>query len=204
MSIESESRVSPFARVCQAAHLLGKVCQHVNDHPAVADLDMHFQEAAQIQRAIHALRAVLENDADSSSHPHRFHTARALCLSALQLLFDVHSCIEVDHVDASGGNRGLRLALQESAISGSKAAAEDCLVLGQEVRQHGINNPGSVSVFVLHCLYSAAATFAWHFRETGNENHRAKLDDLRDVLVAMKAEWPACRKYLIYGCDSRD
>lgn len=194
MSIESETRVSPFARACQAAHLLGKVCQHVNDHPAAADLDMHFQEAAQIQRAVSALRVVLEHDVRSSDHPHRYLTAQALSLSALQLLFDVHSCIEVDHIEASGGNRGLRLELQEMAISGSKAAAADCVILAEEVRSHLLDNPGAVSPFLLHSLYSAAGTFAWHYRETGNEDHRTRLNSLRDTLGLMMDQWPACSK----------
>lgn len=197
MSIESESRVSPFARVCQAAHLLGKVCQHVNDHPAADDLDMHFQEAAQIQRAVSALRTLLENEVRSSEHPHRFLTARALCLSALQLLFDVHSCIEVDHIEASGGTRGLRLELQEMAISGSKTAAAECVVLADEIRDYLEDSPGAVSPFVLHCLYSAAGTYAWYYRETGNDDHRAKLNSLRDTLGLLKDQWPACSKYFL-------
>lgn len=200
MSIESKTRVSPFARVCQAAHLLGKVCQHVNEHPAAADLDMHFQEAAQIQRALSALRVVLENDVHSAEHPHRFLAARAICLSALQLLFDVHSCIEVDHVEASGGNRGLRLELQEMAISGSKAAAADCVVLSNEMRQYTLSHQAAVSPFALHCLYSAAGTYAWHFRETGNDDHCAKLDSLRITLGLLKEQWPACSKFPLTSC----
>lgn len=192
MSIESETRVSPFARACQAAHLLGKVCQHVNDHPAVEDLDMHFQEAAQIQRAISALRVVIKNDVQTSDHPHRYLAAQALSLSALQLLFDVHSCIEVDHIEAIGGNRGLRLELQEMAISGSKATAADCVTLSEDVRRYVLDNPGSVSPFLLHSLYSAAGTFAWHYRETGKEEQRARLNSIRDTLHLLKSQWPAC------------
>jgi hypothetical protein len=65
MSIEASTSVDPFARTCQAAHLLGWVCEHVNQHPTPAEADMHFQEAFAISGALRALVIMLHSE---SSH----------------------------------------------------------------------------------------------------------------------------------------
>lgn len=197
MSIETNSAVGPFARTCQAAHLLGKVCSHVNEHPTAEDVQHHLEEAVQICRAVSALKLVVEHDHDTSQKPYRLFTAKALCLSALQLLYDVHSCIEVDHVESQGGNRGLRIELQQMAIDGSKMCASECVTFAQQLLDHtALHGSASISPFVLNCLYSAAGTFAWYHRETGNQQHLDRLNDLRLALTTISGQYQACFDYL--------
>ncbi|KAK4613202.1 uncharacterized protein CLAFUR5_13233 [Fulvia fulva] len=197
MSIESETLVSPYARACQAAHLLGRVCQHFNDHTNAEDCDIHFREAVQILRAEKALNVLVQQDALNNSQTLRLVSARALCISALLLLTDVHSCIEVDHVEAGGGNRGLRLELQQMAIDEAKATASETVSFAEELEAHiTMHGVASVGPLVLNCLYPAAATFAWYHRETGSEAHYLKLLKLRHVLGLLKEQWPARSDYL--------
>ncbi len=42
MTIEASTSVAPFARTCQAAHLLGLVCEHVNQDASSVAADLHF------------------------------------------------------------------------------------------------------------------------------------------------------------------
>ncbi|KAK3684558.1 hypothetical protein LTR37_020161 [Vermiconidia calcicola] len=159
MSIEAATRVSPFACACQAAHLLGKACQHANDHATIVEIEFHFQEA---QRLIHALRALvtmISNEALVVEKPHTLFAARGLCYSALLLLYDLHSCVEVDHVEAVESNTGLRLQVQHFAIDAFKVLIADVVGFAKELREH-VTSSGAESIppFVVQSLYSSAAT----------------------------------------------
>lgn len=197
MSIEANAAVGPFARTCQAAHLLGKVCEHVNEHPSAADADLHLEEAAHICRAVTAFKVLLDHDNAAIREPHRLITARAVCLSALHLMYDTHSCIEVDHVEAAGGNRGRRLELQQLAIDGSRAMSEETVDLAKQIEAYlGSHPAASMSPLVLNCLYAAAGTWAWRHRETGDEASLENLNTIRRVLGILRNQWQACNDYL--------
>lgn len=189
MSMTAAAPVAPFARTCQAAHLLGRSCQHVNEHPSAEDVDLHFQEAFQISAAAQALSTIIHDESAASDSPDRFWAGRALCYSALMLLYDVHSCVEVDEVEACGGNRGKRLDLQQLAIDGSRDLAMQVHSFGLELEQAHANGRGALNPLVMYCLYSAAGTFAWYVRESGNEKHLGHLNDLRRVLGLLQEKW---------------
>ncbi|KAI5364797.1 hypothetical protein Slin14017_G046870 [Septoria linicola] len=197
MSIEANTAVAPFARTCQAAHLLGKVCQHVNDHPNAADVDIHLEEASHICRAVAAFKVLLDHDYAASPKPHRLLTARAVCLSALHLMYDTHGCIEVDHVESAGGNRGRRLELQQLAIDGARTAAQETVDLANELEKYAIKNlPACISPLVLNCLYAAGGTWAWYHRETDNELYLQNLNVIRRALSGLQSQWHASIDYL--------
>lgn len=189
MSMTAAAPVAPFARTCQAAHLLGRSCQHVNEHPSAEDVDLHFEEAFQISAAAQALSMIIHDESAASDSPDRFWAGRALCYSALMLLYDVHACVEVDDVEACGGNRGKRLDLQQLAIDGWRDLAMQVHAFALELEWAHTSNGGAVNPLVLYCLYSAAGTFAWYVRESGNEKHLAHLNDLRRVLGLLQEKW---------------
>lgn len=199
MSIEARTHVAPFARTCQAAHLLGRVTQHVHDHADPSDVDFHFQEAHQLQRAASALLAIIQqeyNETDTSRR-HRLFTGMALCCSALLLLYDIHSCIETEDIDSGGRDKGMRMELQQLAIDGFKRLSSITLDLAQEivtaVTSQGLDK---VSPFVLNALYQAAGTYAWYARENGSEDHMSALGRLREVLALLAPRWRAAYDYL--------
>ncbi|KAK4495129.1 hypothetical protein PRZ48_013456 [Zasmidium cellare] len=196
MSMTAAAPVAPFARTCQAAHLLGRACQHVNEHPSAEDADHHFQEAWQISKATQALSTIIYDESSASDSPDRFYAGRALCYSALMLLYDVHSCVEVDEIEACGGNRGMRLDLQQLAIDGSKDLAMQVHAFGTELERALEDRKGSLNPLVLHCLYSASGTFAWYYRESGNEKNLQYLNDLRRVLGLLQEKWQTAAEYL--------
>lgn len=186
MSIEASTSVDPFARTCQAAHLLGWVCEHVNQHPSSEDADMHFQEAFTISSALKSLLFMMHSESEvAGAKPQKFFAAKGLVYAALNTLYDVHSCIEPDDVEAVGGNRGLRLDLQQHAIAGFKKVVDEVVVFASEIKAYYTMRPlgfQAIPVMVLFSLYSAAGTFAWYARETGAQKHLHALQELREVL----------------------
>lgn len=201
MSIEASTSVDPFARTCQAAHLLGWVCEHVNQHPSSADADMHFAEALVISKGIRALLTMLHSESSHKPQAERqqFFAARGLAYAALNTLYDVHSCVEPDDVEAVGGNRGLRLDLQQHAIDGFKEVIRDVSAFGAEIEAyHEVHGVESIPVLALFSLYTAAGTYAWYARENSAQSHLSALADLRRVLgIVGGSRWQvACKPSL--------
>ncbi|RMY02567.1 hypothetical protein D0867_10998 [Hortaea werneckii] len=199
MSIEARTNVAPFARTCQAAHLLGRVSQHINDHADPSDADFHFQEADQLQRAASALLAIVqqEHSETESSLRHRHFSAMALCCSALLALYDVHSCIETEAIDSGGRDKGARMELQQIAIDGFKRVSAVTLDLAEEIQQtmatQGLDR---ISPFVMNALYQAAGTYAWYARENGSASHLGALQKIRDVMALLGPRWRVADDYL--------
>jgi len=191
MSMEASTGVSPFARTCHAAHLLGRVCNHVNEHSTSSDVEFHFQEASSISRALQALVAMLHNESrQAGQKSHLYFGARGLAYAALNTLYDVHSCIEQDEIESIGGNRGLRLDLQQLAIDGYKQVIAYIAAFGAELEQYAASGQlNKVPPLVCFGLYTAAGTFAWCARENGAEEHLRTLDDLRRALEVLSKKW---------------
>ncbi|KAK3072135.1 hypothetical protein LTR53_007366 [Teratosphaeriaceae sp. CCFEE 6253] len=200
MSIENRARVSPFARTCQAAHLLGRVSQHVSEHPDPADASIHFQEAHQIQRAASALLSILQQEYHDTPVPdrHRLFSAMALCCSALLALYDIHSCIDTGSMESGGRNMGVRVELQELAIEGFKRVSLTILDLAEEIREASRTTTSldCISPLVFNALYQAAGTYAWYARENGSASHVESLEKLRAVMALLESRWRVAGDYL--------
>lgn len=195
MSIDAQTAVSPYARLCQAAHLLGRVCQHVNEHQNPSDPQFHFQEAYSIERAVRALLSMLQQEAVDTSPERRHHLfgSIGLCCSALHAFYEMHSCIEQHGTPAgsnTGHNTGSRIELQAIAIDGYKRTADIVRNLTVEVhRSIDVHGVGAVSPFITHSLYQAAGIYAWRAAETGNETYVAYLDQIRQLLKVIQLKW---------------
>lgn len=199
MSMEARTVVSPFARSCQAAHILGRVLEHVNEHADASNADFHFQEAQHIARAAEALLVMLHNESDAIPLEQRYtyFLPRALCYSALQVLYDVHSCVEVDEVESVGGNRGLRLDLQQLAIDGFKGVIAKVSAFRNELLEAiEMGYSEKISPMVTQCVYCAGGTYAWYRRETGERKHLDSLEELRLLLGQMSGRWNVAGKFV--------
>ncbi|GAB7335616.1 hypothetical protein MBLNU13_g07943t2 [Cladosporium sp. NU13] len=200
MSIEASTSVDPFARTCQAAHLLGWVCTHVNQSPTPAEADMHFQEAFAISGALRALTIMLHSESSNLAQVdrQRLFAARGLAYAALNTLYDVHSCIEADNVESVGGNRGLRLDLQQHALDGFKEVIREVSIFAAEIEryydEYGVDK---IPVMVLFSLYTVGGTYAWYARENAAPAHLAALAELRKVMdIIGSTRWPVASIYL--------
>jgi hypothetical protein len=206
MSIEASTSVDPFARTCQASHLLGWVCEHVNQHPSSEDADMHFQEAFTISGALRALLTMLQSESARKPEAERqkLFAARGIAYAGLNTLFDVHSCIEPDNVESVGGNRGLRLDLQQHALDGFKEVIAEVSIFAAEIEQYGATHGfDRIPVLVLFSMYTVAGTYAWYARENAAEVHLAALEDLRRVMRTIgRSKWRVGCKFFSFFCGA--
>ncbi|KAL9596276.1 MAG: hypothetical protein Q9219_005906 [cf. Caloplaca sp. 3 TL-2023] len=87
----AESIVGSFAKLAQAAYLLGRVLRHICD--LTAERNLHQDEGMQLSTRLQALLKVVENENQISS-------ASALCSSALMTLHDPNAArIDPIHLD---------------------------------------------------------------------------------------------------------
>jgi hypothetical protein len=199
MSIDTLSEVSPFARTCQAAHLLGRVYTHKNEHADPGDVDWHYQEAHGIKKTASALLNLIRQEYTNAppEERHKLFPAMALRSSSLLELFDIHCCVETQGVDLNGRNRGMRIELQQMAIDGFKQIAATFLEFAEDVassaKSRGLDR---ISCLVLNSLYTAGATFAWYVRENGNQANIEALRKIREVLKLLEPRWQVAGELL--------
>ena len=88
VSSPTSVRASPFARTCQATHLLGRLIRHLND-PNVEPV-FRFSEAGQLHRTFAALASLLPDEFQAS--PDQLSSAIALVYGGMLHLYDPYCC----------------------------------------------------------------------------------------------------------------
>lgn len=86
-------RASPFARTCQATHLLGRLIRHLNDQNV--EPAFRFSEAGQLHRTFAALASLLPHEFHAS--PNQLSSAIALVYSGMLRLYDPYACTLTNH-----------------------------------------------------------------------------------------------------------
>jgi hypothetical protein len=204
LSASSATTVSPFARTCQGAHLLGKVIRHVNDRSI--PLDYRFDEALQLHRTLRALADAMlsETTENYSVEGPPLCTALSICYSAILTLYEAYSCSERALTDAPE----LQLVMQREAIEGLGEITELALQMARRAKvfiaKYGLAN---VSPLVTDMLYQAAANCtcrccyyafsmkltrpadAWYARETSDARCAACLVELKEILALVNVRW---------------
>lgn len=77
---------SPFARLCQASYLLGKVQEHQRHHSA--PFDGNSDSLIELDRNIRELSGLLHEEVMATGNAARLATPMALCFSARLSLYD--------------------------------------------------------------------------------------------------------------------
>ncbi|EXJ62130.1 hypothetical protein A1O7_02563 [Cladophialophora yegresii CBS 114405] len=188
VSTPTNVRASPFARTCQATHLLGRLIRLLNDR--VLDASMRFSEAIQLHRTLQALANLLPNDVARA--PERYGTPLAICYSSLMHLCDPFACTESNH----GQHTVEETEMQTIAIAGLKTLAADVLRFSELFHISMLANPAASSPLVGDCLYFAASIYAWLANETGSKPMADAYHSLRRVLETMGTRWAVAHEYL--------
>ena len=156
LSTSQAVRVAPFARSCQAAHLLGKVLHHIDDGQLRSSGDYMYDEALQLHRTMCALADVLRDEASEDDPILRpsLCTSMAMCYSGLLTLYDAYSCTERVHEHQCE----TQLVMQKESIEGLSEFSGRVVQLAQRIRgvidSDGI---GRLNPMVIDCVYQAAA-----------------------------------------------
>ena len=200
MSGGNSSNVSPYGKVCQAAHLLGRVIQHINFEHNVkeADSEMHWAEALQLQRAADSFLRDLDNEFQSATSDRRLRllTAKAIAFSTLMNLFDVAVCTEGDTIRVTDDSMSARIEVQSIAMREQIRIAAEVVHFAREVN-HIVAMEGMkvISPLICECYYQAAAYYAWHYRESGNDRSLDSLNSLRQALSSINVRWHVAGEY---------
>ncbi|KAL1868430.1 hypothetical protein VTK73DRAFT_3696 [Phialemonium thermophilum] len=138
VSSSTDIPAPPFARTCQAAHLLSRVESHMNAPKTAEGAAAFYEEGLRLHGILQAFSSALAHEYSpalssgggtattttisssfSSSGFAAACSAVALCFSAQLALYDHHSCAEADN-PAGVGIPG-QLRMQEVALAGLKA-----------------------------------------------------------------------------------
>ncbi|KAL1854557.1 hypothetical protein Plec18170_004647 [Paecilomyces lecythidis] len=187
VSSSTSVKAGAYARICQAAHLLGQVISHRDDRDV--ESTFRFTSAMQIHATSDALSKVL---ADEFKHsPGKLSTALALLYTARLSLYDPYACTGTNH----GDNTVEETQMQEIAINGLKENAQDIVHLSQSLRSHLGFDISSVSPLICDCVYQAAANFAWLRRENGDPQADIAFRILVDFLELVNTRWKVAGEY---------
>lgn len=190
-SADASVPTSAFARVCQVSHLLSRVLQHGNEK--AADLQFWYQEGVQLHHILDAFTAALSTELQSivgldepsnTTRDMALWPAISLAYTAQIILYDVHSCAELD--DITGVGIPEQLQVQTISIAGLKSVCPAVARFAGRVRTM-LNHVGHVSPLVTSCMYEAAKYLSWYHRET---NRTELLDEVREITDALRAIAP--------------
>ena len=175
--------VGHCARICQAAHVVGRVLRHQNDHEM--ENSFRFSEAFQLYKTLVALDTLLQKPTISFQGPVYSDDALALCCSARFLLYDMYACNE----DHDGDPIGLEEELQRASLEGIKETTERVYELSKRIKLSMLEKALPAGPLVIHCLYYAASECAWFFREDHVLRMQMAFQDIVDVLRLLQRRW---------------
>ena len=190
---------SPYARLCQAAVLTGKVLRHHRSNPLPED--EKYREASELYVELSELARILVREASDSQDYLPLATPMAVTFSALAALCDPYACqsMRLEHTPEGA-------TMQIQAIEGIRSVSESIRNFAQEISNLVLNNGHDpnhdprimerVSPLILDALYSGASNFAWDVRESGNQSSEEGLGIIREALRGFTNRWRVAGEYL--------
>ncbi len=201
-----------FARLCQASVLINRNMKHALTTMRNTNLGItppfDPDEVVRLLDEMTTFTQIIERDilpTDGASTRPCLLSCRTLVLSALMLLLDVYSCPEslrsgqgpngFDSVARSPGE----LDMQVRAVNGLREAALKVRDLGVDHLLEDLVLPASLrraSPLWLDSLYNSMATLHWLWKESGEMDIQAALEDVKRCLVRMAMRWALAKEYL--------
>ncbi|KAM5360703.1 hypothetical protein ACJZ2D_013581 [Fusarium nematophilum] len=198
VSSNTDLPATPFARTCQAAHLLSRVLSHIRQGQTMRSAADYYSEGLQLHSILSSFRLALEQLVGNKEPDVLavYSSALGICFSAFITLCDHHTCADLDDVSGVGIPEQLRmqhLALQTlhelGALAWDFASRIGLMLEGQDGK-------GIVSPFAAECLYAAATQYQWYIQETGKEELRPAVDAMKYTLKLIGRTWKVGEKYL--------
>lgn len=181
-------KTGPFSRTCQAANLVGRVVNVLNE--LSQESETRFATAIQVHRTLAAFIKVVE--ADFESNPERYATPVALAYSAFVAICDPFCCT----VTNRGAHTVEETELQSLCISGIKDVSDSIARFTTRLRSSMTVNHGSMSPLIGHSLYMATVTFAWRVYEGENRECLDSFKTCKEALSTMNGRWAIGGEYI--------
>lgn len=190
VSSPSSAHASPFARTCQATHLLGRLIRHLNDRNV--EPAFKFSEASQLHRTLAALSSLLPSEFQAA--PDQLSSSTALVYGSMLHLYDPYCCSQTN---GGGGSEHTpeEIEMQTIAIAGLRSTAEEVLRFSQHLKTCMDYDIAAASPLVIDCLYQAAATYTWLVYETADIDMIESLNSLTECLKMLATRWKVAGMY---------
>ncbi|KAM6486374.1 hypothetical protein HDV62DRAFT_214517 [Trichoderma sp. SZMC 28011] len=179
---QAQLRMGRFARFAQATYLLGQVIRHVSDEPR--DDAFYVQEAAQLNRTLHALIHLSQSEAETRSL--EFCTQTAACYIALLLLEQSSSS---EKMKAPVGSQSLSYPMVDPGVIARESAR-----MSQNFLPGGTIPLPTVSPFIMHLLYQSCIVLSSLPEEPAVDN-ASSLATLQEALRVLTQRWLASGEY---------
>ncbi|RSM13804.1 hypothetical protein CDV31_005674 [Fusarium ambrosium] len=187
----------PFARTCQAAHLLSRVLSHIGTNHCKKSPEQYYSEALQLHGILSSFKLVLDQEV-KSEEPNGFlvySPAQGLCFSAIIALCDNYTCADLD--DLSGVGTPEQLKMQETALNTLHEIGASVWQFASHL-SHLLESQRSeiiISPFAAQCLYAASTQYQWYIEETGKVELKAAVNSLKHALWLIGNSWKVGEKY---------
>lgn len=179
----------PFSRACQVAHLLGRIIDHRDDSRLFGP--PRFTTAAQLLKTLNSLLHLLE--AEFALNSVAFSLAYAIAFSAKVALLNMYSCTETNQ----RVNCVEETEMQALAIGEFRKLPAEIILFGDMLQLAEPINSENLSPLICDCLYQAAVTALWYFKESGSEEMAGYLENLETYLRSMQTRWNIASEHLL-------
>jgi hypothetical protein len=179
----------PYSRVCQVAHLLGRIIDHRDDSSLVGPL--RFTTASQLLKTLNSLLHLLETELGVNSVA--LSLAYAIAFSAKVALLNMYSCTETNQ----RVNCVEETEMQVLAISEFRKMPAEIVRFGDMLQLTESLNSDKLSPLICDCLYQAAVTALWYFKESGSEEMAGYLETLETYLRSMQTRWNIASEHFL-------
>ncbi|KAF2798554.1 hypothetical protein K505DRAFT_357400 [Melanomma pulvis-pyrius CBS 109.77] len=188
----SDSEIGPYARVCQASHILGRVVNHRNRRKDEMAREFILEEALQLSATLTALDKHLSRPMDELHADETITLVDvALCTSARLALYNMYACNQANVQNVHPERLPKESTIQIASIAGIKQviSTRGAAIAWHVLRQGTTSLDGS-SPIVIHCLYDAATECAWFVREGDIvEGAASTLQLLVQALTLLAGRW---------------
>lgn len=155
--------IGPFARVCQASHILGRVLNHRNTAQTATNKQALLTEALQLNATLTALDKHLARGMDDGQQSDLTTVDLALCTSVRITLYQMYGCNQPGAVSERLEDES---HLQSASIEGiTQIIAVRSREIASYVLAESATNLAATSPLVLKCLYETASECQWLMRE---------------------------------------
>jgi hypothetical protein len=189
LSAQASLPVGYFARIAQAANLLGQVQRH-NQELNSRKSQFFYDESLQLSRTLHALIDVLIAERESMMYS----TAEAICYCALFCLH-AQDCELDPEEDVSG-------EYQLHALNILKKRAESARESCEYLNSQSDTSLQRISPLIFHSIYYSTIMHSWYIRESGTQEFVTSFEMLRSILMRLNQRWKSAGLFHKLSDDS--
>jgi len=181
----SDAELGPFARVCQASHILGRVINHRNSKKGTQTREYVMEEALQLS-ATHLFRQIDERLGNDSDKPIPAIDI-AICICSRLALYHLYACnlpsMPVERLSQE-------TTMQAACIEGIKQILSTrALTFTRHILHQVKQNPQISNPLVIQALYDAATECQWFVQEEDSVEAERTLQLLMEALALLAKRW---------------